>query len=176
MNEIDVCENQDEWLAKFEENFISHYKDTGETDWKRYKYVPNSAVPSGKGIDLSQSRLLLVTTSGAYVPGQHEPFDLSDPLGNYEVITFDHATPLNTLAISHDHYDNTMVNEDRQVLIPTRHLDDMVSEGVIGEVAPQVISTMGYQPDVSRIVDEIVPKVRELAHQMDVQGALLVPA
>ena len=40
------------------------------------------------------------------------------------------------------------------MLLPLRHLADMVDEGVIGELTSSVISFMGYQPDITRVIDE----------------------
>jgi hypothetical protein len=61
-------------------------------------------------------------------------------------------------------------------LVPLRHLEDLVTEGVIGEMAPSVMSFMGYQPDVTRVIDELIPPILEVAQAEEVQAALLVPA
>ena len=52
----------------------------------------------------------------------------------------------------------------------------MVTEGAIGELAPSMVSFMGYQPDVSRVVDEMIPAILEVARAEGAQAALLVPA
>jgi hypothetical protein len=62
------------------------------------------------------------------------------------------------------------------VLLPLGHLADLVSKGTIGELAPAVISFSGYQPDVVRAVDELIPAIVTAAQKMQADAALLVPA
>jgi len=68
------------------------------------------------------------------------------------------------------------VNEDPQVLLPLRHLEDLVREGVIGELAPSVISFCGFQPNVERTLDELIPAIVEAARAEAIDAALLAPA
>lgn len=80
------------------------------------------------------------------------------------------------MAIAHEHYDHAAVEEDPQVLLPLRHLQDMVAGGRIGELAPSIVSFVGYQPDVTRVVDETVPAVVETARAEEVDAVRLIPA
>lgn len=173
---MEILENRDEWVRTYQENWLAHHKETGEFNWKIYNRPTNTTAPSGPGIDLSQSRLALITSSGAYVPDQHEPYDAPHPYGDYGIRRFPSSTPLDALAFAHTHYDHAAVDEDPQVLVPLRHLDALVDEGVIGEMAPSVISFMGYQPDVTRVLDETIPLIVAAAKEEDVRAALLVPA
>ena len=75
-----------------------------------------------------------------------------------------------------DHYDHAAFHQDRQVLLPLRHLEDLVAEGMIGNLAASVVSSMGYQPDVARVVDETIPAVVHIAQAEQVQAAQLVAA
>ncbi len=68
------------------------------------------------------------------------------------------------------------VNQYPQVLMPLRHLEDLVSEGVIGELAPSMVSFMGYQPDVTQVIDETIAATLQAAQAEGVRAALLVPA
>jgi hypothetical protein len=86
------------------------------------------------------------------------------------------ATPLGALSFAHDHYDHTAVNQDPQVLVPLRHLDNLVAAGAIGELAPVMVSFMGYQPDATRVVDETIPAILQVAQAAQVRAALLVPS
>ncbi|HLF02018.1 MAG TPA: hypothetical protein VI547_08575 [Anaerolineales bacterium] len=60
--------------------------------------------------------------------------------------------------------------------MPLRHLENMVAEGLIGELAPTVISYSGYQPWVTRIVDELIPALLPLVKSEGPHAALLVPS
>jgi hypothetical protein len=169
-------ENHAEWLAAFRAGWLAHYQETGEIDWKRYVYPDNQQPISGPGVDLSRSRLALITSSGAYLPGHQPPFDAENALGDYSIRTHPLATPLRALDYAHTHYDQAAVREDPQVLIPVGHLRALAVQGAIGELAPTVIHFMGYQPDVSRVVDETAPAILEVLGAEGAQAALLVPA
>jgi D-proline reductase (dithiol) PrdB len=173
---MEILEKREEWLAEFEVGWLAHYNETGETDWKLYPRPNNQSAPGTAGIDLSASRLMLISTAGAYLPDSQAPFEEPDRLGNYSIRTFPAAIPLETLAYSHTHYDHAAVEADQQVLLPLRHLDDMVAEGVIGDIAPSVISVMGYMPVLPRLIDETIPEIVDIAKEEDVRAALLVPA
>ncbi|MDH3675310.1 MAG: glycine/sarcosine/betaine reductase selenoprotein B family protein, partial [Anaerolineae bacterium] len=85
-------------------------------------------------------------------------------------------TPPDRIAYAHDHFDHMAVDQDPQVLLPLRHLAEMVADGRLGDLAPSTISFMGYQPDVGRVVNEMIPAIIEVAQTEEVDAALLVPA
>jgi hypothetical protein len=41
--------------------------------------------------------------------------------------------------------------------LPLGRLAELAAEGAIGELATDVISFSGYQPDVTRVLDETIP-------------------
>ena len=171
---MDILENREAWSAHFEENWLAHFNATGETDWKQYQYSKNDAAPDGAAIDLSQSKLLFVTSSGAYLKDSQEPFDAPNLLGDYSVKTFPHSTPLDAIAFAHEHYNHQYVDQDKQSVLPLRLLETMQAEGIIGELAESVVSFHGYTPDVRRILDETIPQIVGLAKQQQVDAALLI--
>lgn len=171
-----VLENRQIWHDEFKANWLAHYEQTGETNWKVYNRPRNEHAPTGKGVDLSKSRLVLITSAGSYLADSQQPYDAGNLLGDYTIRVYPSATPLDKLAYAHEHYDHTAVNADAQVLIPLRHLEDMVAEGIIGEVAPNVISYHGYQPDATRTLDETIPAIREAVKAESAHAALLVPS
>lgn len=173
---MDIIENRAAWREAFENGWLKKFHETGETDWSIYSRPDNKIQPSGKGIDLSQSRLMLISTAGGYLKDSQTPFDAPNLLGDYTIRAFPSSTPLDALAYAHEHYDHVLVDEDPQVLVPLRHLEDLVNEGVIGELAPTVVSYSGYQPDLGRIEDELIPEVVRVAKEEAVRAALLVPA
>lgn len=173
---MDILENKAQWLAEFRNGWLAHLNRTGETKWDIYNRPKNSVAPAGPGINLAESRLVLITSAGSYLTNSQEPFNAVDPLGDYTIRTYPVTTGFEALSYAHDHYDHAAVEEDSQVLIPLRHLDDMVSEGVIGELAPDVISFHGYMPDSARFVDETIPVILEEVEKQQADAALLVPA
>lgn len=173
---MEIVEELDAWREQFAKTWLAHYQETGEVDWKRYNRPRNQTIPGGPGIDLSNSRLLLISTAGGYLPASQTPFDADNDLGDYTIRTFPVETPFDDIAFAHTHYDHTAVNKDPQVLLPLQHLKDLVAEGKIGELASDVISFGGYQPDVARIVEETIPVILGAAKASQARGALLVPA
>mgnify|MGYP001822173724 CR=1 FL=1 len=173
---MEILENYTAWRTTFHQGWLAHVEETGKIDWDLYNRPRNSEGPAGPGIDLAASRLMFITTSGAYLPGEQAPFDAANPLGDYTIRTIPVSTPSAAMAYAHEHYDRAAVEQDDQVLIPLGHLKEMVTEGAIGELAPSMVSFMGYQPDVSRVVDEMIPAILEVARAEGAQAALLVPA
>lgn len=173
---MEIVENMAEWSETFEQNWLAHFRETGETVWKIYNRAKNSQAPGLPGIHLPESRILLISSAGAYLKDGQEPYDAADDLGDYSIRLFDVTTPFDQLDYAHDHYDQTAVKTDPQVLLPLAHLQEMAAAGVIGDVHEQVISFHGYQPDVRRIVGETIPAILAEVDREKVDGVLLVPA
>ena len=125
---------------------------------------------------MSACRLLFISTAGGYLRGEQEPFDAANDLGDYSLRLFPTDTPFERIDYAHDHYDHTAVTADPQVLLPLRHLQNMVDEGKIGALAPTVINFSGYMPNVERIIMETIPAIIAVAQAEQADGALLVPA
>lgn len=173
---IAMVEDLERWAEGFEAGWLKHLKETGEADWDLWHGPRNRIQPGGRGVDLSNSRLLLVTSSGAYLRGVQEPFDAPNLYGDPSLRLFPTSTPLETIAFAHTHYNHKHVDADPQVLVPLRHLEAMVAEGRIGEVAPAVVSFSGYLPDARMAVDTVAPAILEVAKAEKAHAALLVPA
>jgi hypothetical protein len=173
---VEIFEDRAAWEATFRAGWLAHYQRTGETDFKQYIRPKNSTAPSGSHVDLHHSRLVLISSAGGYLPARQNPFDASNPLGDYTIRLVPVTTPLATIAYAHEHYDHTAVTADPQVLLPLEHLATLVSDGAIGALTPNVISFMGYQPDVGRVLDELIPAILAAVKAADAQAALLVPS
>ncbi len=173
---MDILENRERWYEDFSQGWLAQYQKTGDLNWDCYKRPSNHQIPAGPGIDIGEARLLLLSTAGGYLKDQQEPFDAANPLGDYSLRTFPTSTAFDQIEFSHDHYDHFAVREDPEVLLPLRHLEDMVIAGKINELTESVISLMGYQPDVTRTLDETIPAVLSAAKEMDANAALLIPA
>jgi len=173
---VNIVEGLDRWTRIFQQGWLKKYVLNKTIDWKRYKYVKNNAAPPSSGIDLSKSKLLLITSAGAYLPEKDEPFNASSLLGDYGIRTFPANTPYAKLDYAHNHYDQTAVREDAQVLLPLTHLQSLVEEKVIGRLSDTVISFMGYQPFVNKVVKKTIPAILEIVTKEQVDAVLLVPS
>ena len=173
---MDVLENRKDWQQNFKSAWLKHHQETGAIDWKLYEHPRNSTAPGLPGIDLSQSRLLFISTAGGYLPASQPWFDDENDLGDYSLRMIPANIELDQIEFAHTHYDHTAVNADPQVLVPLRHLDAMVNQGRIGGLTSNFVSFMGYQPDVTRVLDELIPAIIDAARVELADAALLVPA
>lgn len=172
---MEILENKDQWSADYHNIWVTNLQATGISDWSIYQKPKNEGAPGRSGVILSQSRLMLISSAGGYLPASQQPFDAASPYGDYTLRTFPSDTPFESLAYAHDHYPHAMIDQDAQVALPLRHLEHLVTAGTIGSLTPSVASFMGYQPDAARVVDELVPQIVDLAKQEAAEAALLAP-
>lgn len=170
-----IIENRDQWTDDFRSRWLEHLTRTGEIDWKLYRYARNRETITTGGIDPKLAKLLLVTTSGAYLNTSQNAFDATNPQGDYTIRTFPVATPFGDLAYAHEHYDHTARKQDPQVNLPLAYLTEMVNAGELGGIADQVVSFSGYQPNVDAVAETMIPEIRKIAAETKAQAALLIP-
>lgn len=172
---MSILDNDRSWKEDFQKGWLARFQQTGKFYWDAYVRPKNQTAIAGPGVDLTTSRLMLISSAGGYLPDSQQAFDAGNPLGDYTVRVFAAETPYEKLAYAHEHYDHTAVNSDPQVLLPMGHLQEMVAEGRIGSLTP-VVSFMGYQPDVARLLDETFPAILKIAQDEKAQAAILVPS
>lgn len=172
---VNILENKKEWSTNYRNGWLAHLQETGELDWKLYQHPRNKNTHGTAGVDLSQSRLMFITSSGAYIPGRQDPFDAPNLYGDYTIRRIPTTTSFANLAYAHDHYDHAAIKADPQVALPLTYLQEMVENGNLASLAPSFISFMGYQPDSARVVDEMIPKIVRLTKEEEVEAALLAP-
>lgn len=171
---MSILENDSSWTTTFREGWLARFQQTGKFYWDAYVRPKNQTPIAGAGVDLKSSRLMFISSAGGYLPDSQQPFDAGNPLGDYTVRVFPADTPFEKLAYAHEHYDHAAVDADPQALMPLGHLRQMAAEGRIGSLT-SVVSFMGYQPDVSRLLDETFPAILKIAQEENAQAALLVP-
>lgn len=173
---MQIFENAEEWHNNFQEKVLKSYRESGAFSFSGYAFANNHEAPGGQGVDLSSTRLLFVSSCGGFLPELQEPFDAGDPLGDYSIREIPVEMPLASLDFAHEHYDQSAVREDPQTLLPIPLLQDKVAKGGIGALASCWVSFMGYQPDLTRLVDETIPLILSVAEAEKAHAALLVPA
>jgi hypothetical protein len=172
---VKILENKKQWSATYKSGWLAHLQESGEIDWSLYENPRNKQTHGTSGVDLSQSRLMFITSAGAYLPGGQEPFDAPNPYGDYSIRRIPQTTSFSELAYAHDHYDHAAIDEDPRVALPLDYLREMVGNGNLASLSPSFLSFMGYQPDSARVVDEMVPQIVCIAKEEKVQAALLAP-
>jgi hypothetical protein len=173
---MEVLENAQAWRNHYQKTVLQSHSQNNKPNFSEYKFVNNSCSPAGKGQKASKIRLLFISSSGAYISGRQEPFDAQNPAGDYTIRPIPAATHGDELDFAHDHYDQTAVREDVQILIPLGHLRHEVQTGQLGGLTKNWLSFMGYQPDASRVIEETLPQIIAFALAEKATGALLIPA
>jgi D-proline reductase (dithiol) PrdB len=171
-----IVEEFEKWTSDFQQGWMKWIKQSKLANWKLYRYVKNEVSPPSKGLDLSKAKLLLISSAGAYLPAKDKPFDASNILGDYSIRTFPMTTPFSELEYAHEHYDQSAVREDAQVLLPLKHLQFLVEEKAVGSLSDVVISFMGYQPRVNKVVKKMIPEIVALVKREQIDAVLLVPS
>jgi D-proline reductase (dithiol) PrdB len=129
---------------------------------------------------LSQCTVALITTAGV-ARCDDAPFDQERERQNpwwgdptYRVIP--QGTTERDVRLHHLHIATRFGQEDLDVVLPMRRLDELAREGVVGRPADAHFSIMGYQLQSEVLEKETAPAiVREMkAHGVD--AAALVPA
>lgn len=174
--EMEILERPLEWLRAFQDFWLSSPDKNEKFDWSRYTYPQNTMAPHSRGISLSKSRLLVITTSGAYYPAAHKPFQTHQPLGDYSIRVIPTAAPLEKLTFGNPHFDHQFVEKDPQVLLPLDHLQEMVGAHLLGSLAPVFVSFYGFQPHAIRVVKELIPNILSVAREYQANAALIIPA
>jgi D-proline reductase (dithiol) PrdB len=115
---------------------------------------------------LAETTVALLTSAGLYAHHTQAPFDLErDDL------------PAGDVAMAHLHLADTDILADPEIVLPAGALDELVAEGVVGAVAPEHVSVMGYQEHgLAAWRDETAPAIVAHLAQMGAGGLVLAPA
>lgn len=121
---------------------------------------------------LSESRLGVISTSGAYTVGQvayHYKDDTS-----IRAIAKD--SPSDAIHFSHI-TENYLANprKDPNCIFPINALREAETSGQIGELAPSLFSCMGGIYSQRRVREELIPELRAKFQAQAVDTVLLVP-
>ena len=83
-SEMDILESPKTWLQNYQA-WVEDFHSRGTLDWEKYVRPKNLQTPWGEAVTLSQCRLLLVSSAGAYLKGAQAPFDTTRPFGDYTI-------------------------------------------------------------------------------------------
>ena len=107
--------------------------------WRRADGVP----AAGLSRPVAEARVALVTSAGFVAAGE-TPFDLDLKGGDSSFRTIAGDAALEALTMHHrsDAYDPAPIASDRNVAFPLDRLRSLVTDGVIGALAPRHLSFM----------------------------------
>lgn len=126
---------------------------------------------------LDACRVALITTGGIHLPSQ-PPFDMDNPDGDASYREIPGDVALDEITITHKYYDHSDADRDLNVIFPLAHLRDLVTQGVLGSVAPRHVGFMGHIDHglVEVLNRETAPDVAAKLRDDQVDFALLTPA
>ena len=152
-------------------NITDRYNSLGYKPYRWYHAdEPPAFTPLKK--PLSESRVGLISTSGAYVVGQIAYFYKDDT----SIREIPKDTPTEQIHFSHI-TENYLVNprKDPNCIFPIDALRDAEQDGTIGELAPELFSCMGGVYSQRRVREETIPELRARFQAQAVDTVLLVP-
>ena len=124
---------------------------------------------------LSESRLTFVSTAGVQPKGTL-PFDTVHPVGDYTFRRVPSDSKPSDLEIHQLKYPTVGAERDLNVIFPIERLQELVSEGVIGELAPNFFSFIGYNMDAEMLEKTLAEDIAEAVESEGADAALLSPA
>ena len=124
---------------------------------------------------LSESRLTFVSTAGVQPKGTM-PFDTVHPVGDYSFRRVPSSSKPLDLEIHQLKYPTNGAEKDLNVIFPIERLQELAEEGVIGELAPNFFSFIGYNMDPERLENTLAEEIAEAVKAEGSDVALLSPA
>ncbi|MEM7469327.1 MAG: glycine/sarcosine/betaine reductase selenoprotein B family protein [Pseudomonadota bacterium] len=121
---------------------------------------------------LSECRVGVISTSGAYVVGQVAYYYKDDT----SIREIPKNTPTDQIHFSHI-TENYLANprKDPNCIFPIEALREAEEDGTIGELAPSLFSCMGGVYSQRRVREETIPDLRARFQSQAVDTVLLVP-
>jgi D-proline reductase (dithiol) PrdB len=156
---------------RYIDNIQSRYERLGYAPY-RWLYADEAPAFTSIAKPISESRLGVVTTAGAYVAGQ-VAFHYKD---DTSVRAIPSTTATEDMRFAHL-TENYLVNarRDAQCLVPLDALQTLADEGEIGELADDYLSCMGGIYSQRRVREELIPDITERFQASGVEAALLIP-
>jgi D-proline reductase (dithiol) PrdB len=174
---MDIIERVDEWRKRYDSWQQGRGPGAPRNELgKNYPFVENKRapfIPARRALPMLN--LALISSAGAYIDGT-EPFDRDRRGGDASLREIPVEVEASDMRFTGWGYDAKAVEEDMNSQVPVRRLQEFESNGIIGKLNPVYWSFMGFIPDASRVVDELVPKLVERVKRYEVQAVLLIPA
>jgi D-proline reductase (dithiol) PrdB len=124
---------------------------------------------------LSESRLTFVSTAGVQ-PKNSLPFDTVHPVGDYTFRRVPSDSTPADLEIHQLKYPTVGAKRDLNVIFPIERLQELAEEKIIGELAPDFFSFIGYNMDAGRLERTLAEAIADAVEAEKPDAALLAPA
>ncbi len=124
---------------------------------------------------LSESRLTFVSTAGVQ-PKDSMPFDTVHPIGDYTFRRVPSDSKPEDLEIHQLKYPTSGAKRDLNVIFPIERLRELEEEKIIGKLAPNFFSFIGYNMDAERLEQTLAENIADAVEAEKSDAALLAPA
>lgn len=124
---------------------------------------------------LSQTRLTFVSSAGIQPKGTML-FDVVHPVGDFTFRRVPSIAKVSDLEIHQIKYPTTGALRDLNVIFPIERLQELATEGLIGELTPNFFSFIGYQMDPDRFERTLAEDIADAVIADGAEAALLCPA
>ncbi len=124
---------------------------------------------------LSESRLTFVSTAGVQPKGTL-PFDTVHPVGDYSFRHVPSNSKPSDLEIHQLKYPTNGAERDLNVIFPIERLQELSGDKIIGELAPNFFSFIGYNMDAEMLERTLAEDLAEAVESEGSDVALLSPA
>lgn len=124
---------------------------------------------------LNETRLTFVSSAGVQPKGT-TPFDVVHPVGDFTYRRVPSSACPADLEIHQLKYPTVGAARDLNVIFPITRLQELAVEGVIGELAPDFFSFIGYTMDPGAFERTLAEDIADAVVADGADAALLCPA
>ena len=143
-------------------------------DQPPYQWTENDSAPwTPITKDLAKSKVVLISSSGAYLKDQAAFNPIKNDLTFREIPK---DVDVGDLKISHDFYDHIDAEKDINCVFPIERMRELEQEGFIGELSEIEFTFMGRIFRKAQLLNEMIPELIAKLKQMNIDLAFLVPA
>ncbi len=162
--------NYHQWLAAHRDALQARNWAVAFQEYPWVAGAPMQVKPLGK--PLAAARIAVISSAGVSDADQM-PFDAESIWGD---ATFRVITPrLKAWQVNHGHYATDAARTDYNTVLPLEPLEELQRAGLIGSIAPEHYSFMGYQPDPRPFYADSAPRILDGLRHHQVDAVLLVP-
>jgi len=123
--------------------------------------------------NIKNTKLVLISSGGFHLKDD-ESFDTEDPYGDPSYRLIPKETNPDLIEISHTHYDHKYVKKDLNCAFPLELLRGLEREDIIGRLAEENYSFMGYCLKTEELKENAQKLARKLFSK-NVKAALIAP-
>jgi D-proline reductase (dithiol) PrdB len=125
---------------------------------------------------LKQCRLTLISSCGVHMKTDR-PMDVCHPFGDFTFRRIPSAARHSDLIIHQLKYPHDDADLDVNVIFPIERLQEICADGLIGSLAPNFFSFIGYNMDTQRFEETVAADIaRAVSDEERADIALLAPA